>query len=75
MFQVQVGDSNGAYVSTGTLSATSSAFVNYNYTFTTPATFAGTPSIQLQNLSSGGITINFTDVGVTEGLAALTPTP
>jgi hypothetical protein len=75
VFQVQVGDSHGVYFTTGTLNANTTGFANYNYTFTTPATIIGTPSIQLQNLSSGGVTIDFTDVGLSTGLAAFTPTP
>jgi len=75
VFQVQIGDTHGAYFTTGSLNATSSAFTNYNYTFTTPAAITGTPSIQLQNLSSGGVTIDFTDVGLTTGLTGFTPTP
>jgi hypothetical protein len=43
------------------------AFSNYSYTFTTPATIAGTPSILLQNISSsgGGGTVDFSNVGLT----------
>jgi hypothetical protein len=64
-FQVQVGDNSQVYFTTGTLNGNSAGFTNYTYTFTTPASLSGTPSIQLQNVSAtGGVTIDFADVGL-----------
>jgi len=67
VFQVQIGDTSRVYVSSSTVTGNDAAFSNYSYTFTTPATIAGTPSILLQNISSsgGGGTVDFSNVGLT----------
>ncbi|HEX3718786.1 MAG TPA: immunoglobulin domain-containing protein [Verrucomicrobiae bacterium] len=66
-FQVQVGDSSQVYTNTGSLNGNSAAFTSYSFTFTTPSSISGTPSIQLQNVSATeGITVDFADVGLTE---------
>jgi hypothetical protein len=67
VFQVQIGDTSRVYVSSGNVTGNDAAFSNYSYTFTTPATIAGTPSILLQNISSsgGGGTVDFSNVGLT----------
>jgi hypothetical protein len=71
VFQVQIGDTSRVYVSSGNVTGNDAAFSNYSYTFTTPATITGTPSILLQNISSsgGGGTVDFSNVGLT----AVTP--
>ncbi|MEI6197703.1 MAG: hypothetical protein WCS42_25600 [Verrucomicrobiota bacterium] len=71
-FQVQLGDTNQLYVSSGSVAANNAAFKHYNYTFTTPATLAGSPAIQLNNLTtnvSTDYTVDFANVV----LAAVVP--
>ncbi len=65
LFQVQIGDSAIVYFTSGTVLASNTAFQAYTYTFTTPTTFSGTPSIQLYNVSaSGDQTVDFTAISV-----------
>lgn len=70
-FLVQIGDINQVYVSSGNVNANNAAFNHYTYTFTTPATLAGTPTIQMYNLtsSSSDYTVDFANVS----LAAVVP--
>jgi hypothetical protein len=67
VFQVQIGDNSQVYLTTGNVSAVNDGFTQYTYTFTTPASFSGTPTIQLQNVSptGSGVTVDFADVSLT----------
>ena len=71
LFLVQINDTKQAYVSSGSLAANNAVFTHYTYTFTTPATIAGTPEIQLFNLttSTNDYTVDFANVV----LAAVVP--
>lgn len=71
-FLVQIADNSQVYVSSGSVSANNAAFNHYSYTFTTPATIAGTPTIQLSNLTTNNATdytVDFANVA----LAAVVP--
>jgi len=71
--RVQIGDATTVLVSSGDFANGSSvSFQPYSYTFTTPGSFDGVPSIQLYNL--GGTTANYTGVGVYD-ITGLTPIP
>jgi hypothetical protein len=68
-FRVQIGDAAVTYVSTqvsgsDVLIGNPDAFTHYSYSFTTPSTFTGGPSIQLYNLTAGDNTIDFANVSV-----------
>ena len=71
LFLVQISDNSQIYVSSGAVAANNSAFNHYTYTFTTPATIAGVPTIQLLNLTtnSNDYTVDFANVV----LAAVVP--
>jgi hypothetical protein len=65
LFQVQIGDVSTVYFTSGAVLATNAVFQVYNYTFTAPATFSGTPSVQLYNTSAtGDHTVDFTAVSL-----------
>ena len=66
VFQVQIGDNSQVYLTTGNVNALNGGFTQYTYTFTTPASFSGTPTIQLQNVSASGsgVTVDFADVSL-----------
>ena len=49
-FQVVVSDSSQVYVTTGSVPGNNAAFTHYYYSFTTPGTITGTPSVHLVNL-------------------------
>ena len=68
VFRVQIGDNTQVYVTSGNLNANNAAFTHYSYTFTTPGTFNGTPSIQLYNLTAGDNTVDFANVSVSRNL-------
>jgi hypothetical protein len=67
-FRVQIGDVTQTHVTTQVgaveLTGNPAAFTHYSYTFTSPATFDGAPSIQLYNLTGGDNTINFANVSL-----------
>lgn len=64
-FKVQIGDNAGVFVSSGSGVAINTAFQSYSYSFTTPTSFDGMPSLQLYNLSAtGDHTVNFTALSV-----------
>ena len=68
-FRVQIGDATQTHVTTqvggvDVLIGKPAAFTHYSYTFTSPATFDGAPSIQLYNLTVGDNTINFANVSL-----------
>jgi hypothetical protein len=64
-FEVQIGDAAQVYVTTGSVSASTAAFTQYSYTFTTPATITGMPSVQLKNVTVGGDnTVCFSEVAL-----------
>ena len=68
-FQVQIGDASQTHFTTQVegvdLIGNNAAFVPYVYIFNAPATFDGTPSINLYNLvASGGTTIDFANVSL-----------
>ena len=67
VFQVQIGDNSQVYVTSGNVSAGNDGFTQYTYPFTTPSSFSGTPTIQLQNVSASGsgVTVDFADVSLT----------
>jgi hypothetical protein len=67
LFNVQIGDNSQVYVASGSVTPGSDGFTQYSYTFTTPATISGTPTIQLQNTSASGsgVTVDFADVSLT----------
>ena len=74
VFRVQIGDASATYVTTqvggsDVLTGNPNKFVSYTYTFTTPASFNGGPSIQLYNLTGGDNTIDFANIS----LVALIP--
>jgi autotransporter-associated beta strand protein len=65
LFQVQIGDTSTVYFTSGSVLATNAVFQAYSYTFTTPATFSGMPTIQLYNVSAtGDHTLDFTAISV-----------
>ena len=69
MFMAQIGDQNGSFVTSGAIVANNAVFQYFNYTFTTPATFNGMPSIQLYNINPAtGRSVDFTAVSVQPGL-------
>ena len=49
VIRVKIDDNSQVYVSSGDLVGYPAAFSHYTYTFTTPATFDGIPSIHLEN--------------------------
>ena len=66
-FLAQIADSSQIYVSSGNISANNAAFNHYSYTFTTPATIVGTPTIQLANLTTNtatDYTVDFANVAL-----------
>lgn len=67
-FRVQIGDNTQVYVTSGDVSGNTAAFNHYIYTFTTPGTFNGTPSIQLYNLTAGDNTVVFANVSVSRNV-------
>ena len=76
-FRVQIGDAVVTYVTTqvsgsDVLIGNPDAFTHYSYSFTTPSTFTGGPSIQLYNLTAGDNTIDFANLSLT---AAPVPEP
>ncbi len=66
-FQVQIGDNSQVYVTSGSVAPGDAGFTQYTYPFITPASFSGTPTIQLQNVSASGsgVTVDFADVSLT----------
>ena len=65
VFKVQIGDGASVFVTSGNVVATNAAFQNFSYPFTTPASFSGTPSLQLSNASpAGDHTVDFTSLSV-----------
>ena len=69
VFRVQISDNTQVYVTSGDLNANNAAFNHYIYTFTTPGTFNGTPSIQLYNLTTvGDNTVVFANVSVSRNV-------
>lgn len=67
-FRVQIGDNTQVYVTSGDVNGNTAAFNHYIYTFTTPGTFNGTPSIQLYNLTAGDNTVDFANVSVSRNV-------
>jgi len=68
-FMVQVGDQNGTFVTTGPIFANNAVFQYFSYTFTTPTSFNGVPSLQLYNVNPAtGRTVNFTAISIQPGL-------
>ena len=63
-FRVQIGDNSVVHVGTGNLIANPAGFTHYIYTFTSPATFNGAPSVQLWNLTAGDNTVDFANVSL-----------
>ena len=53
-FAVKMGDGLPAFWNSGDIAANQDAFTHYSYIFTTPATFASAPIIQLWNVSPAG---------------------
>ena len=53
-FAVKMGDGLPAFWNSGDIAANQDAFTHYSYSFTTPATFASAPIIQLWNVSPAG---------------------
>jgi hypothetical protein len=84
LFRVQIGDATQVYVSTqvagdDVLVADPAQFHTLTYTFTTPASFNGVPSVQLYNIGNtndpaqSGDTVNFANVSVVaQGLPSVT---
>ncbi len=68
IFRVQIGDYSQVYVTSGDVNGNTAAFSHYIYTFTTPGTFNGTPSIQLYNLTAGDNTVVFANVSVSRNV-------
>ncbi len=73
LYRVQIGDATQTYVTTqvggsDVLVADNNQFHTMTYTFTTPASLNGTPSIQLYNINntsnSPGTTVDFANVSV-----------
>ncbi len=70
-FVVTIGDNVANYVTSGTNVANNAAFQSYSYNFTAPATFSGTPFIQLQNVTpSGDNTADFTAISLVDVTSA-----
>ena len=63
-FQAQIADNSVVHVGTGNLIANPAEFTHYSYTFTSPATFDGAPSVQLWNLTGGDNTVAFANVSL-----------
>lgn len=60
--RIQIGDGTMVFYSSGDQSFSTEAFQTITATFTTPATFNGTPSIQLYGFSDGGDAVVYTNV-------------
>lgn len=67
-FVATIGDSSHSYISSGMLVGNATAFQYYTYNFTTPASFAGTPNLRLENTSPTvrDCTVDFTTVSVVD---------
>jgi len=60
--RIQIGDATTVFYTSGDQSFSGEAFRTITATFATPATFNGTPSIQLYGFSAGGDAVAYTHV-------------
>ena len=63
-FRAQIADNSVTHMATANLIGNPATFTHFDYTFSSPATFNGTPSVKLINLTGGDNTICFANVSL-----------